>query len=254
MARVCPACGHENADEADFCGSCGGFLRWDPTRATPAVTPEEPAPEPEPEPEPEPVPGPEPEPVAEPEPEPVLAPEPVAEATARRARRYAVPVVRHEHPARSPLLSVVRHLRDPLRSGGRPRPRPSRSRTTTGTRTGSGAAPASHRSRRRRRPPPSPTDAVPVVRREHPARSPLLRSLRHLSTRSLRSSRRPTPEPPPNRPRSPSRLPSPSRHPTTRAGTGTCTARARAAARTSRCSRASCVRRWRSVNGAPSSR
>jgi beta-lactam-binding protein with PASTA domain len=75
MARICPACGHENADEADFCGSCGGFLRWDPTRATPAVTPEEVAPEeaaPEeavPEPE-EPTPeAPEPEPVAEVEPD-----------------------------------------------------------------------------------------------------------------------------------------------------------------------------------------
>ena len=76
MARVCPACGHENADEADFCGSCGGFLRWDPTRATPAVTPEEAAPEPEPEPEH----GPEPEPEPIAEPEPVVAPEPVIEA------------------------------------------------------------------------------------------------------------------------------------------------------------------------------
>jgi beta-lactam-binding protein with PASTA domain len=74
MARVCTTCGHENADGDDFCGSCGAFLRWDPTRAVPAVEPPEttsraeaaaeapaaevappatePAPEPEPEPEP----------------------------------------------------------------------------------------------------------------------------------------------------------------------------------------------------------
>jgi len=40
MPRNCPSCGHENADDVDFCASCGGYLRWEPTRAaTPAVAP-----------------------------------------------------------------------------------------------------------------------------------------------------------------------------------------------------------------------
>ena len=38
MARLCPTCGHENADDDDFCGSCGAFLRWDPTQEVQAVT------------------------------------------------------------------------------------------------------------------------------------------------------------------------------------------------------------------------
>jgi beta-lactam-binding protein with PASTA domain len=75
MARVCPTCGHQNAAEDDFCGSCGSFLRWDPTQAVPAVTPPETTPEPEPEPE------------AEPEAAPPLseAPAPVAEPAAVEA-------------------------------------------------------------------------------------------------------------------------------------------------------------------------
>src|SRR5918995_7003992 len=49
MARICPSCGHENTDDVDFCASCGGYVRWEPTRmATPAVQPpaQEPAPPP----------------------------------------------------------------------------------------------------------------------------------------------------------------------------------------------------------------
>lgn len=34
--RTCPACGLENADDADFC-SCGEYLRWEPTGFLPAV-------------------------------------------------------------------------------------------------------------------------------------------------------------------------------------------------------------------------
>ena len=50
MARVCPSCGHENADDVDFCASCGGYVRWEPTRlATPAVPQPPPAPAPPPE-------------------------------------------------------------------------------------------------------------------------------------------------------------------------------------------------------------
>ncbi|MCW3064652.1 MAG: zinc-ribbon domain, partial [Solirubrobacterales bacterium] len=25
--RACPSCGHENADNVDFCGSCGEYVR-----------------------------------------------------------------------------------------------------------------------------------------------------------------------------------------------------------------------------------
>ncbi len=32
----CPKCAHEN-DDVDFCVNCGTYLRWDPTRAQPAV-------------------------------------------------------------------------------------------------------------------------------------------------------------------------------------------------------------------------
>jgi beta-lactam-binding protein with PASTA domain len=44
MSRICAACGHENTDNPDFCGACGAFLHWDPTRSSPAVEPTEPAP------------------------------------------------------------------------------------------------------------------------------------------------------------------------------------------------------------------
>jgi hypothetical protein len=29
--RICVKCGHENADDADFCASCGNYIRWEPT-------------------------------------------------------------------------------------------------------------------------------------------------------------------------------------------------------------------------------
>ena len=256
MARVCPACGHENADEADFCGSCGGFLRWDPTRATPAVTPEEAAPEPEPEPEPDPEP--EPEPIAEPE--PVVAPEPVIEAKPAEPEGTPCPACGANIPLDRHFCPCVRDLRDPLGSGGRATGHAGAGpRAGTGTRASSGArggrrtgADAGGGPRRARR------DAVPVVRREHPARSPLLRSLRHLSD-AFASGRRASPDAGADpRTGTGARAGSRARAGTrtgARAGTGTCTGRrARASARTSRCSRASCARRWRSVNGAPSSR
>jgi hypothetical protein len=41
--RVCPSCGHENADDVDFCASCGQYVRWEPTRLSSAVKPAEPA-------------------------------------------------------------------------------------------------------------------------------------------------------------------------------------------------------------------
>ena len=37
--KVCPRCQHENPDDADFCAKCKNYLRWDPTRAVPAVPP-----------------------------------------------------------------------------------------------------------------------------------------------------------------------------------------------------------------------
>jgi beta-lactam-binding protein with PASTA domain len=48
--RTCPACGHENPDDRDFCAQCGEYLRWEPTQYVQAVAPPTPpAPEPEPE-------------------------------------------------------------------------------------------------------------------------------------------------------------------------------------------------------------
>jgi beta-lactam-binding protein with PASTA domain len=35
--RTCASCGTENADERDFCESCGEYLRWDPTQYIQAV-------------------------------------------------------------------------------------------------------------------------------------------------------------------------------------------------------------------------
>jgi beta-lactam-binding protein with PASTA domain len=102
MARVCPSCGHENADDDDFCGSCGSFLRWDPTRTTPAVPePElEIVPPPvEPEPAPEPTPTPEPEPETQPEPEPqAVAPEGPAD-TPCPSCGTGIPLDRHFCPS-----------------------------------------------------------------------------------------------------------------------------------------------------------
>lgn len=100
MGRVCPACGHENADDDDFCGSCGGFLRWDPTRAVPAVEPPEeaqPIAEPDPEPAAE-VPAPRAEPPTAPQPEQVERP-PAAPGTPCPACGTEIPLDRHFCPA-----------------------------------------------------------------------------------------------------------------------------------------------------------
>jgi hypothetical protein len=35
--KVCPACGHENPPEHDFCERCGGYVRWELSSATPVV-------------------------------------------------------------------------------------------------------------------------------------------------------------------------------------------------------------------------
>jgi hypothetical protein len=35
--KECPACGHENPPEHDFCERCGGYVRWELSGATPAV-------------------------------------------------------------------------------------------------------------------------------------------------------------------------------------------------------------------------
>jgi hypothetical protein len=98
MARVCPTCGHENADDDDFCGSCGAFLRWDPTQAVAAVTPHEaevPAAEvPSPE-----GPAAEVQPAPEPEaPEPIAA-APATEGTPCPACGNEIPLDRHFCPS-----------------------------------------------------------------------------------------------------------------------------------------------------------
>jgi beta-lactam-binding protein with PASTA domain len=42
MSRLCSKCGFENADDVDFCSSCGEYLRWELTGSSRAL-PEEPA-------------------------------------------------------------------------------------------------------------------------------------------------------------------------------------------------------------------
>ena len=37
--KICPRCGTENSEGADFCVVCGEYLRWEPTRALEALTP-----------------------------------------------------------------------------------------------------------------------------------------------------------------------------------------------------------------------
>ncbi|MEW2124494.1 zinc ribbon domain-containing protein [Streptomyces sp. NPDC007259] len=99
MTRPCPACGAANAEDEDFCGSCGTYLGWSSRRPAPASAPEpEPAPEPdsapEPAPAPEPIPerrtaprraapapAPTPAPTRDPEPTPTRAPEPTPAPT-----------------------------------------------------------------------------------------------------------------------------------------------------------------------------
>ncbi|MFF7335813.1 zinc ribbon domain-containing protein [Streptomyces sp. NPDC008163] len=93
MTRPCPTCGAANADDEDFCGSCGAYLGWStrirPGRPgpDPSAEPDTPAPAPAPEPQPAPEPAPAPEP--QPEPGPAPAPEPEPRATRRSARRRA---------------------------------------------------------------------------------------------------------------------------------------------------------------------
>ncbi|MCG7528728.1 zinc-ribbon domain-containing protein [Streptomyces sp. OfavH-34-F] len=50
MTRPCPSCGAANADDEDFCGSCGTYLGWASRSTGPAAPPrtDEPAPRPEP--------------------------------------------------------------------------------------------------------------------------------------------------------------------------------------------------------------
>lgn len=81
MARLCPSCGHENADDVDFCASCGGYVRWEPTRAAPAVQPP-PAPAPPPSEPPAAAAPPLGEPAPAP-PAPAPAPQPVAPSPAQ---------------------------------------------------------------------------------------------------------------------------------------------------------------------------
>ncbi|THA29276.1 zinc ribbon domain-containing protein [Streptomyces sp. A1277] len=102
MTRPCPACGAANAEDEDFCGSCGTYLGWSSRRS---ARPEPPAPEPAPEPAPAPEPGPSPtrrpEPEQEPqrEPEPESRPEPEPEPRPAPAPRRAPAPVRPARPA-----------------------------------------------------------------------------------------------------------------------------------------------------------
>ncbi|MEV5601400.1 zinc ribbon domain-containing protein [Streptomyces sp. NPDC052299] len=95
MTRPCPSCGAANAEDEDFCGSCGTYLGWS-TRTRPGGPRPTPAPDPDPEPRPAPspaAPGPDPASASDrergaapspavpaarpaPEPEPVPAPAP----------------------------------------------------------------------------------------------------------------------------------------------------------------------------------
>ncbi|MEU9531425.1 zinc ribbon domain-containing protein [Streptomyces sp. NPDC048213] len=84
MTRPCPACGAANAEDEDFCGSCGTYLGWSSRRPAPA--PEPPAPEPAPAPAPEPERRTAPRPAA-PAPEPTRAPEPTPEPDPEPERR-----------------------------------------------------------------------------------------------------------------------------------------------------------------------
>ncbi|MGW1180496.1 NADase-type glycan-binding domain-containing protein [Streptomyces drozdowiczii] len=117
MTRPCPACGAANAEDEDFCGSCGTYLGWSSRRPAPEPAAPEPAPAPEPEPErrtaprpaapapeptraPEPTPAPEPDP--EPEPRPAPAPRPPAPAPVQPSR----PQPPEPEPAEEPVGAV----------------------------------------------------------------------------------------------------------------------------------------------------
>jgi len=94
--RTCTSCGRENADDQDFCASCGEYLRWEPTGVMPAITPA-PAPARDAAPPPPPAPPPAPAPpapeavpqaprVTAPAPPPPLAPPPPHPAPAAPPR------------------------------------------------------------------------------------------------------------------------------------------------------------------------
>lgn len=121
MTRPCPSCGAANAEDEDFCGSCGTYLGWS-TRARPGApapeppaAPDTPAPAPAPAPErrtapipaappapaaPEPAPRPAPAPVPQPAPEPEPAPAPVQPAQPR-------PPEPEPEPAEEPVGAVL---------------------------------------------------------------------------------------------------------------------------------------------------
>ncbi|MGQ4355351.1 NADase-type glycan-binding domain-containing protein [Streptomyces drozdowiczii] len=86
MTRPCPACGAANAEDEDFCGSCGTYLGWSSRRPAPAPEPPAPEPAPAPAPEPEPERRTAPRPAA-PAPEPTRAPEPTPEPDPEPERR-----------------------------------------------------------------------------------------------------------------------------------------------------------------------
>ncbi|NED10470.1 zinc ribbon domain-containing protein [Streptomyces sp. SID9124] len=109
MTRPCPACGAANAEDEDFCGSCGTYLGWSSRRPAPA--PEPPAPEPAPAPAPEPEPerrtapspaAPAPEPTPEPEPRPTPAPAPVQPSRPKPPEPEPEP-----EPAEEPVGAVL---------------------------------------------------------------------------------------------------------------------------------------------------
>ncbi|MFJ3087923.1 NADase-type glycan-binding domain-containing protein [Streptomyces sp. NPDC086838] len=119
MTRPCPACGAANAEDEDFCGSCGTYLGWSSRRPTPAPEPPAPEPAPAPAPEPEPerrtapspaapapepprAPEPTPEPEPEPEPRPTPAPRPPAPAPVQPSR----PRPPEPEPAEEPVGAV----------------------------------------------------------------------------------------------------------------------------------------------------
>lgn len=108
MTRPCPSCGAANAEDEDFCGSCGTYLGWS-TRARPGEPAPEPpaapdAPSPPPEPEPRPAPAPNPQPA--PEPAPAPEPEPAPVRPTRPAPREPEPEP-EPGPAEEPIGAVL---------------------------------------------------------------------------------------------------------------------------------------------------
>ncbi|MGC4949194.1 NADase-type glycan-binding domain-containing protein [Streptomyces sp. DT224] len=119
MTRPCPTCGAANADDEDFCGSCGTYLGWS-TRVRPGGPHPDPA-------EPDAPPAPDPDPVAPPAPEPerrtapgpaAPAPDPAPEPERRTPPSPAAP------PARDPDPAPVPEPRATRRSAWRRSPEP----------------------------------------------------------------------------------------------------------------------------------